>query len=111
MTTVAERAQLNQNDVANFERSLRGRRGRPRDADHQSARRLWNGAIVRFPALIALCAGVADVIAAVKFARETGITVAVRGGGHSFAGLSSCAGGLVIDLSPMKGIRVDPRAR
>ncbi|HEY4870140.1 MAG TPA: FAD-binding oxidoreductase [Candidatus Dormibacteraeota bacterium] len=111
MSTVAESAHLNQHDVANLERSLRGRLVRPGDADYQSARRLWNGSIDRFPALIALCAGVADVIAAVKFARETGITVAVRGGGHSFPGLSSCDGGLVIDLSQMKGIRVDPRAR
>jgi hypothetical protein len=111
MTTVAESVQLNQHEIANFERSLRGRLVRPGDADYQSARRLWNGSIDRFPALIALCAGVADVIAAVKFARETGSTVAVRGGGHSFPGLSSCDGGLVIDLSQMKGIRVDPRAR
>ena len=111
MTTVAESVQLNQHEIANFERSLRGRLVRPGDADYQSARRLWNGSIDRFPALIALCAGVADVIDAVKFARETGITVAVRGGGHSFPGLSSCDGGLVIDLSQMKGIRVDPRAR
>jgi FAD/FMN-containing dehydrogenase len=72
---------------------------------------VWNGSINRFPALIARCAGVADIIASVKFAKETGLLVAVRGGGHSFPGLSVCDGGLVIDLTLMKGIRVDPQAR
>ena len=111
MSILAEGAQLDQQDVANLERSFRGRLVRPGDGDYDSARRLWNGSIDRYPALVAQCAGVADVIDAVKFARETGITVAVRGGGHSFPGLSSCDGGLVIDLSLMRGIRVDPRTR
>ncbi len=71
---------------------------------------MWNGSIDRHPALIARCAGAADVIAAVNFARTQGLLVAVRGGGHSFPGLSVCDDGLVIDLSPMKGIRVDPEA-
>jgi FAD/FMN-containing dehydrogenase len=71
---------------------------------------VWNGSIDRFPALIARCAGVADVIAAVKFAKDNGLLVAVRGGGHSYPGYSVCDGGLVIDLSLMKGIRVDPEA-
>jgi FAD/FMN-containing dehydrogenase len=66
--------------------------------------------IDRLPALIARCAGVADVIAAVKFAKDNGLLLAVRGGGHSFPGLSVCDGGIVIDLSLMKGIRVDPEA-
>src|SRR5213078_2213128 len=60
---------------------------------------------------IARCAGVADVIAAVRFGRATGMEAAVRGGGHSFPGVSTCDGGVVIDLSPMKGVRVDPEAR
>ena len=64
----------------------------------------------RLPALIARCAGVADVIAAVKFAKDNSLLLAVRGGGHSFPGLSVCDGGIVIDLSLMKGIRVDPEA-
>src|SRR5215213_5816562 len=64
-----------------------------------------------FPCLIARCAGVADVIAAVKFAKDNGLLLAVRGGGHSYPGLSVCDGGLVIDLSLMKGIRVDPEVR
>jgi FAD/FMN-containing dehydrogenase len=66
--------------------------------------------IDRLPALIARCAGVADVIAAVKFAKDNGLLLAVRGGGHGFPGLSVCDGGIVIDLSLMKGIRVDPEA-
>jgi hypothetical protein len=71
---------------------------------------VWNGSIDRFPALVARCAGVADVMAAVAFGRRTGLPVALRGGGHSFPGQSTCDGGLVIDLSLMKGIRVDPEA-
>jgi FAD/FMN-containing dehydrogenase len=74
-------------------------------------RRVWNGSVDRHPALIARCAGVQDVIAAVRFARTHGLLAAVRGGGHSFPGYSVCDGGMVIDLGLMKGIRVDPEAR
>src|SRR5205807_6732386 len=70
-----------------------------------------NGSIDRRPALIARCTGVADVIAAVRFARQTGVDVAVRSGGHSFPGLSVADDALLIDLGPMKGIRVDPQKR
>lgn len=84
---------------------------RPNDPSYEECRRVWNGSIDRRPGLIARCAGVADVIAAVKVAREAGIRVAVRSGGHSFPGLSVCDDGMVIDLSLMKGIRVDPKAR
>ena len=98
-------------DIAGLQDGFRGELLRPGDPDYEDARRVWNGSISRFPALIARCAGVADVITAVRFARETGLLVAVRGGGHSFPGLSVCDGGLLIDLSPMKGIRVDPEAR
>src|SRR5204862_7246694 len=91
--------------------AFRGAIVRPGDPTYDDHRRVWNGSIDRRPALVARCTGVADVIAAVTFGRRTGLPVAVRGGGHSFPGLSTCDGGIVIDLSPMKGIRVDPIAR
>src|SRR6266508_5183811 len=78
---------------------------------YDAARRIWNGAIDRRPACVARCTGVADVVAAVRFARERDLLVAVRSGGHGVGGHALCDGGLVIDLSPMKGIRVDPVAR
>src|ERR671916_2532424 len=97
-------------DIAGLRDGFRGELLGPEDPGYDDARGVWNGSIDRFPALIARCAGVADVIAAVKFAKDNGLLVAVRGGGHSFPGLSVCDGGLVIDLSLMKGIRVDPEA-
>ena len=87
---------------------LRGELVRSDDVSYEQHRKVWNGSIDRFPALIARCAGAADVIAAVRFARAHGLLVAVRGGGHSFPGYSVCDGGMVIDLSLMKAIRVDP---
>jgi FAD/FMN-containing dehydrogenase len=91
--------------------AVRGETLLPADAEYDAARRIWNGAIDRRPACIVRCAGVADVVAAVRFARERDLLVAVRAGGHGVAGHAVCDGGLVIDLSPMKGIRVDPQAR
>ena len=88
--------------------TLRGELVRPGDGTYEQHRKIWNGSIDRFPALIARCAGAADVIAAVRFARAHGLLVAVRGGGHSFPGHSVCDGGMVIDLSLMKGVRVNP---
>src|SRR5947199_3517046 len=90
---------------------FRGRLIGPEDAGYDDARKVYNAMIDRRPALIARCAGVADVITAVNFARENNLLVAVRGGGHNAAGLGVCDGGLSIDLSRMKGIRVDPAAR
>jgi FAD/FMN-containing dehydrogenase len=87
--------------------SFRGRLITPEDADYEDARKVWNGLIDRRPGLIARCTGVADVIAAVNFASKHDLLVAVRGGGHSFPGHSVCDEGLVIDLSSMRGIRVD----
>jgi hypothetical protein len=81
------------------------------DPAYDERRAVWNGSIDRRPALIARCSGTADVIAAVRFAERTGVPLAVRGGGHSFPGQSVCDGGVVIDLGPMKGIRVDPDGR
>jgi FAD/FMN-containing dehydrogenase len=83
----------------------------PNSPGYDTARRIWNGAIDRRPACIARCTGVADVVMAVRVARERDLLVAVRSGGHGVAGHAVCEGGLVIDLSLMKGIRVDPEAR
>jgi FAD/FMN-containing dehydrogenase len=83
----------------------------PEDEGYDEARSIWNGAIDRRPAWIARCTGVADVVAAVRFARERDLLVGVRSGGHGVGGHALCDGGLVIDLSPMKGIRVGPATR
>ena len=82
----------------------------PTSPGYDPGRRIWNGAIDRRPACIGRCTGVADVVAAVRFARDHELLVAVRSGGHGVAGHAVCDGGLVIDLSPMKGIRVDRQA-
>ncbi len=94
-------------DAAAFRGEIFG----PADAGFEEHRRIWNGSIDRRPAAIARCAGVADVIAAVKAARASGVPVAIRSGGHSFPGYSVADDALVIDLSPMKGVRVDPERR
>ena len=83
----------------------------PSDAGYDEARKVWNGAIDRRPALIARCRETADVVAALRLARERGLPVAVRGGGHGVSGMAVCDDGLVIDLSPMKRIAVDREAR
>ena len=102
---------LDEESLGELRASFGGELIGPSDPAYETHRKIWNGAIDRRPALIARCTGVADVIAAVRFARAGALTVAVRGGGHSFPGLSLCDGGIVIDLAPMKGIRVDPGAR
>ena len=91
--------------------ALRGELLLPASLDYDARRRIWNGAIDLRPAGIARCAGVADVVAAVRYARERDLLVAVRSGGHGVGGHALCDGGLMIDLSPMKGIHVDPQAR
>ncbi|WP_146897481.1 FAD-binding oxidoreductase [Adhaeribacter aerolatus] len=90
--------------------SLRGKLIEPQDADYETCRKVYNGMIDKHPTMIARCLDEADVIAAVNFARENDMLVAVRGGGHNGAGLGMCDGGLVIDLSLMKGSHVDPAA-
>jgi hypothetical protein len=111
MSSVPEAVKLDEAAFTELARSFRGELIRPEDPAYHERRSVWNGSIDRSPALIARCRHVADVIAAVTFARRTGVRVAVRGGGHSFPGLSVCDRGLVIDLGPMKGIRVDPETR
>src|SRR2546430_8331541 len=101
MTTVADEIQID-------EAPCRGSVVRPDHPEYDTHRKIWNGSFDKHPALIIRCAGVSDVIAAVKFGRESGLPVAVRSGGHSFPGLSVADDALMIDLQPMKGIRVDP---
>jgi len=102
---------VDHSSVDKFKASLRGELLGPGDAGYDEARKIWNGMIDKRPALIARCAGVADVISCVNFARANNVLVAVRGGGHNIAGNAVCDGGLVIDLSRMKSVRVDPARR
>lgn len=102
---------LDETTVGDFRASLRGELIGPDDLGYDEARKVWNGMIDKRPALIARCRGVVDVIYSVEFARKNDLTLAVRGGGHNVAGYAVCDGGLVIDLSQMKGIRVDPKRR
>jgi FAD/FMN-containing dehydrogenase len=99
------------NDVERLAGLVEGPVIGPGEEGYDEARSIWNGAIDRRPACIARCTGVADVVAAVRFARERDLLVSVRSGGHGVGGHAVCDGGLVIDLSAMKGIRVDPATR
>lgn len=98
-------------EIDDLRAGLRGELLDPGQAGYEQARRLWNPAFDRHPALIARCQGAADVKRAVSFAAAHGLLTAVRGGGHSFGGQSGCDGGLVIDLSPMRAVEVDPLAK
>ena len=105
------RTTLNDADLADLRGRLRGPLVISADPHYENARRVWNGNVDRRPALVARCAGPADVQQAVGFARTRNLLVSVRGGGHSAPGHGTNDGGLVIDLSPMKGVRVDPHER
>ncbi len=111
MSSVAGTPSLGEATTKELREALRGELVLPTDADYDEARSVWNGMIDRRPALVARCTGTSDVIAAIGFARSEGLEVAVRGGGHNVAGNATCDGGLVIDLSLMKGVRVDAEAR
>src|SRR5262245_14752724 len=97
--------------VATFGQTLRGSLIRRGDPEYEETRKLYNGMIDKRPALIARCVDVADVIAAVNFGRDQRLPIAIRGGGHNGPGFGSVDDGLMIDLSTMKGIRVDPATR
>jgi hypothetical protein len=94
-----------------FKATLRGPVLQPGDPGYDDARAIWNAMIDKRPGLIVRCAGTADVVLAVNFARENGLPLAVRGGGHNIAGSALCDDGMVIDLSGMRDVHVDPRAR
>jgi FAD/FMN-containing dehydrogenase len=111
MTAIAEGLTLEDTALAELTAGLRGEIIGRDDPTYDQARKIWNGSIDKRPALIARCAGVADVMSAVKFARQHGLRVAVRSGGHSFPGLSLADDAFVIDLSMLKGVRVDPYER
>jgi hypothetical protein len=102
---------MNEAEVQELRARFRGELITPADAAYDAARKVYNAMIDRRPALIARCADVADVIAGVDFARQKRLLLAVRGGGHNGPGLGVCDDGLVLDLSRLKGIRVDPRER
>ncbi|WP_217624482.1 FAD-binding protein [Streptomyces sp. TRM64462] len=103
-------AQRAQSDTAAFP-GFTGRLVTPRDTDYDAVRAVWNGAVDRRPRYIARCQSPSDVAAAIRHARERGLTLAVRGGGHGVAGTSVCDDGLVVDLAPMKSLTIDPADR
>jgi len=98
-------------DIGELAAGLHGVLLVPSDPRYEAARRVWNGSIDKHPALIVACKDSADVVRAVNFAREHGLLTAVRAGGHSTSGKSTCEGGIMIDLSPLRGVSVDPSAR
>lgn len=102
---------LNEAKLEKLKANLRGDLILRSDQQYEQARKLYNGMIDKRPLLITRCADVADVISAVRFGRENDLLTAIRGGGHNGPGLGSCNDGLVIDLSLMKGVRVDPKSQ
>src|ERR1700757_1612744 len=97
--------------IERFQAAFRGEVIQPGDSGYETARKIWNASIDKRPGIIARCSGVADVVAAVNFARENELLVAVRGGGHNVSGRALCDDGIVIDLSGMKGIHVSAKSR
>jgi FAD/FMN-containing dehydrogenase len=109
-TRTDETATLQEQVIKAFEEKLRGELIQSQEEGYDEARAIWNAMIDKRPALIVRCAGVADVIESVNFARNNNLLISVRGGGHNIAGVSVCDGGLMIDLSPMRAVHVDPKA-
>src|SRR4051795_6249225 len=110
MSTISARA-LGEATVQELREAVRGVVLSPGDPGYAEASQIWNGAHDARPAVIVRCTGVADVIASIGFARSNDLEIAVRGGGHSIAGFSTCDDGIVIDLSQMSEVRVDPAGR
>jgi FAD/FMN-containing dehydrogenase len=102
---------LQEDTIRKFKESLRGELILANEPGYDDARSIWNAMIDRRPALIACCLGVADVVTAVNFAREHGITLSIKGGGHNISGFAVCEGGLMLDMSRMRGVWVDPTTR
>jgi len=98
---------VNHDRIERFKAAFRGEVIQPGDSGYETARKIWNASIDKHPGIIARCSGVADVVAAVNFARENELLVAVRGGGHNVSGKAVCDDGIAINLSGMKGIHVD----
>ena len=94
--------------LATLRGKLRGNAVLPGEEGYDSARTIWNAMIDRRPGLVVRCLGAADVMLAVRFARDEGLLLSVRGGGHNIAGNAVCEGGLLIDLSLMKSVQIDP---
>ncbi len=108
-TLVGDSLKIDSEEIENLRQSLRGSICLPGDAGYDEARTLWNAMIDRRPGMVIRCAGATDVIKAVKFAAKHQLLTAVRSGGHNIAGKACCDDGLMIDLSSMKSVRVDPR--
>ena len=111
MISTAPRTEFDRATIDELRARLRGPLVAPGDPGYDDARSIWNAMIDRRPGAIARCLGVADILAAVQFARERGLTLSIKGGGHNISGLAVCEGGLMIDLSLMRGVFVDPSAR
>src|SRR5215472_1388242 len=110
-TLSGRRVELGDRDLRELAKSLSGPLVTPGDAGYDDARTVWNRMIDRRPALIVRCAGVDDVVAALRFARDRDLLISVKGGGHNVTGYAVCAGGLMLDLSAMREARVDAGAR
>jgi FAD/FMN-containing dehydrogenase len=105
------RTTLDMSAVSEFREGFAGELVLPGDPEYDATRIVWNGMIDRYPAIVARCTGAADVVRAVRFARDRNLIVAVRSGGHSVGGFSTCDDGILIDLSRMRGAQVDPEER
>ena len=111
LSNAPQRTIISDSEIQSLDTTLRGPLVQPTDRNYAEVCQVWNGMIDKHPALIARCLGTADVVAALQFARKHDLRVAVRGAGHNVAGNALCDDGLVIDLSLMKGIHVDPKDR